>query len=184
MKCCSQPRAKTTKRLVALCTLGALWFCPWSAQADESCEQSKVKVVVRTIQATGPRPSATGQALPAHAETPPLEESLADLKPQLALLPFSTFHLIASKEQEISLKKKESFRLPNGQTLTFRPMYMEKERVGMWLSWKDTDGADILNTRIHFDADDSVLTGTDYHDNEGRILAIRAVKAQDNATQD
>jgi hypothetical protein len=171
MKCAIQPRVKTTKRLIALCTLGLLWFCPFWAQADESCEHSKVKVVVRTIQATGPRPSST-----AEAHTPLLEDSLADLKPQLALLPFSTFHLISSKEGEISLKKKERFRLTNGQTLTFRPMYMEKERVGMWLSWKDTDGSDILNTRIHFDADYSVLTGTDYHDNEGRILAIRAIK--------
>ena len=127
---------------------------------------------------------STGQAPADQAETPSLEDALADLKPQLILLPFSTFHLIDSKEEEISLKKKESFRLPNGQTLTFRPMYMEKERVGMWLSWKDTDGSDILNTRIHFDADDSVLTGTDYHDNEGRILAIRAVKPQENAAQD
>ncbi len=171
MKCRTQPRAKTPRRLVALCTLGVLWFCPATARGEESCENSKVKVVVRTIQATGPRASSSGQT-----QTTSLDDSLADLKPQLTLLPFSAFHLISSKEEEISLKKKESFRLPNGQTLTFRPMYMEKERVGMWLSWKDTDGSDILNTRIHFDADDSVLTGTDYHDNEGRILAIRAVK--------
>jgi hypothetical protein len=171
MKCRTQPRAKTTRRFVALCALGALWLCSYTAHAEESCEHAKVKVVVRTIQATGPRAPSSGQA-----QTPSLDDSIADLKPQLALLPFSAFHLISSKEEEISLKKKESFRLPNGQTLTFRPMYMEKERVGMWLSWKDTDGSDILNTRIHFDADDSVLTGTDYEDNEGRILAIRAVK--------
>jgi hypothetical protein len=171
MKCRTQTRAKTTRRLVALCALGALWFCSHTAHAEESCEHAKVKVVVRTIQATGPRASSSGQA-----QTTSLDDSLADLKPQLALLPFSAFHLISSKEEEISLKKRESFRLPNGQTLTFRPMYMEKERVGLWLSWKDTDGSDILNTRIHFDADDSVLTGTDYQDNEGRILAIRAVK--------
>lgn len=174
MTCCTQPRGKITKRLVALVSLIPLCFGPCTVQAEESCEHSKVKVVVRTIQATGQRASST-----AANEAPSVEDSLADLKPQLTLLPFSTFHLISSKEEEISLKKKESFRLPNGQTLTFRPMYMEKERVGMWLSWKDTDGTDILNTRIHFDSDDSVLTGTDYHDNEGRILAIRAVKPQE-----
>ncbi len=165
------PRAQFWKRLVAVCSLGVLWFFPLSAGADDSCEHSKVKVVVRTIQATGPRQSSTDTA-----QTTAVEEAIADLKPQLNLLPFSTFHLISRKEEEISLKKKESFRLPNGQTLTFRPMYMDKERVGMWLSWKDTDGSDILNTRIHFDSDESVLTGTDYQDNEGRILAIRAVK--------
>ncbi len=165
------PRAQFWKRLVAVCSLGVLGFFPLSAGADDSCEHSKVKVVVRTIQATGPRQSSTDTT-----QTTSVEEAIADLKPQLNLLPFSTFHLISRKEEEISLKKKESFRLPNGQTLTFRPMYMDKERVGMWLSWKDTDGSDILNTRIHFDSDESVLTGTDYQDNEGRILAIRAVK--------
>ncbi|MEY4668352.1 MAG: hypothetical protein RL518_1051 [Pseudomonadota bacterium] len=142
-----------------------------SARAEESCEHSRIKVIVRTIQASGPRQATAGESKP-----PTLEDSIADLKSQLILLPFSTFHLISSKEEEISLKKKESFRLPNGQSLTFRPMYMEKERVGMWLSWKDADGSDILNTRIHFDSNESVLTGTDYQDNEGRILAIRALK--------
>jgi len=174
MKCCAPPRVKTVKRLVAL-FMSALCFCPWTVRAEESCEHSKVKVVVRTIQATGSRTDPTNQS-------PTVEDSLADLKPQLALLPFSNFHLISSKEEEISLKQKESFRLPNGQTLTFRPVYMEKERVGMWLSWKDTDGSDILNTRVHFDSDDSVLTGTDYHDNEGRILAIRAIKPHGETT--
>jgi hypothetical protein len=160
-----------TPRLLSLFILGALSLFSLTVHAEDACEHSKVKVVVRTIQATGSRPPSAEQHTP-----PSLEESLSDIKAQLVLLPFSSFHLISSKEEEISLKKKESFRLPDGQTLTFRPMYMEKERVGMWLSWKDTDGSDILNTRIHFDADDSVLTGTDYHDNEGRILAIRAIK--------
>jgi hypothetical protein len=54
----------------------------------------------------------------------------------------------------------------------------------MWLSWKDTDGSDILNTRVHFDSDDSVLTGTDYPDNEGRILAIRAIKPPSDTSHD
>ena len=173
MTWCTRLRANSLKRLFALCAIGALCCASLSARADDSCEQSKIKVVVRTIQASGTR------NLPADQSSPPtLEESLSDLQPQLVLLPFSSFHLISRKEEEISLKKKESFRLPNGQTLTFRPMYMEKERVGMWLSWKDTDGSDILNTRIHFDSNESVLTGTDYEDNEGRILAIRAVKPQ------
>lgn len=146
---------------------------PLKAWADDSCEGSKIKLVVRTIHASGPRTttqeSATDQKIAVEAQ-------LDDIKPKLEMLPFTSFRLISQKEEEISVKKKESIQLPNGQTLSFRPMYMDKDRVGMWLSWKDTDGSDILNTRIHFDADESVLTGTDYRDNEGRILAIRAMK--------
>lgn len=147
-----------------------------SAWADESCEGSKIKLVVRTIHASGAR-VAPSQPSPGES-TISIEAPLNDIKPKLEMLPFQSFRLISQKEEEISLKKKESIQLPNGQTLAFRPMYMDKERVGMWLSWKDTDGSDILNTRIHFDADESVLTGTDYRDNEGRILAIRASKPE------
>lgn len=166
--------ASIYKRTLTVVTLGTLVALTGSATAEDSCEGTKIKLIVRTIQASEPRQPHTQDS----AETPSikLEESLTDLKPKLALLPFSSFRLISTKEEEISLKKRESLQLPNGQTLSFRPMYMEKERVCMWLSWKDTDGSDILNTRIHFDADESVLTGTDYHDNEGRILAIRAIK--------
>jgi hypothetical protein len=162
--------------------LAIILFPCWSLNVSAettSTDLSQIKVVVRTIKASGVKGTPTN---PSKADSEiSVEESLTDLKPKLAMLPFSSFHLIASKEGQISLKKKESIRLPNGQMLFFRPMYMDRERVGMWLSWKDTDGSDILNTRLHFDADESVMTGTDYHDDEGRILAIRAVKISPDA---
>lgn len=162
--------------LSALSCAALLYAGHLKAHAADSCEGTKVKLVVRTIHASGAR---GGEAQQASGEsTISVENSLTDLKPKLAMLPFTSFRLISQREEEISVKKKESIQLPNGQTLAFRPMYMDKERVGMWLSWKDTDGSDILNTRIHFDADESVLTGTDYRDNEGRILAIRATKIE------
>ena len=164
------------KRILTVLTRGTLVAVATPLAAEESSERTKIKLIVRTIQASEPRESHAYEKADTKSIT--LEESLTDLKPKLRLLPFSSFRLISRKEQEISLKKKESLQLPNGQTLSFRPMYMEKERVCMWLSWKDTDGSDILNTRIHFDADETVLTGTDYHDNEGRILAIAAVKPE------
>jgi hypothetical protein len=165
---------RISQRILTITVLGALAVVSSSARAEESCDGSKIKLIVRTIEASDPRPLHAPDTSEPTAIV--VEDSLTDIKPKLSLLPFSSFRLIAKKEEEISLKKKESLQLPNGQTLSFRPMYMENERVCMWLSWKDSDGSDILNTRIHFDADESVLTGTDYHDNEGRILAIRAIK--------
>ena len=163
-------------RVLALAAVGLRLAVPLTASAEEPCDNSKIKINVRTIHASGAR--STTQQGQTNSATVSMEDSLKDLKPKLELLPFSSFHLISQKEEEISVKKKESIKLPNGQTLFFRPMYMDKQRVGMWLSWKDTDGTDILNTRIHFDADESVLTGTDYPDNEGRILAIRTKKLE------
>ena len=156
--------------LLAFVSCGVLVSSSVGHAQDRSCDQSEVTVVVRTIQATGAKESAPT------AQEPSLDASLTDLKQKLAMLPFSSFKLIGSKEEKISLKQKEVVRLPNGETIAFRPMYMNKERVGLWLSWKDTDGNDILNTRLHFDADESVLTGTDYPNNEGRIIAIRAMR--------
>ena len=171
---CSCRRLSTlSKRILTAITFGSLLASATPVLAEESSEVAKIKLVVRTIQASGNRSSNSPQTPETSSIT--LEDSLSDLKPKLTLLPFSSFRLISKKEQEISLKKKESLQLPNGQTLSFRPMYMENHRACVWLSWKDTDGSDILNTRIHFDANESVLTGTDYLDNEGRILAIRAI---------
>jgi hypothetical protein len=156
--------------LLAFVSCGIFFSSSIAYSQDRSCDQSEVRVVVRTIQATGAKDNVPS------SKEPSLDPSLADLKQKLSMLPFSSFKLIGSNEEEISLKRKEVVRLPNGQTIAFRPMYMNKERVGLWLSWRDTDGNDILNTRLHFDADESVLTGTDYPNNEGRIIAIKALR--------
>jgi hypothetical protein len=156
--------------LASVVSWGAIFTSSQSNADNRACDYAEVKVVVRSIQAMGAR-ERTGAG-----GEPTIDDSLTDLKQKLGMLPFSSFKLISSKEEQISLKRKEIVHLPNGQSIAFRPMYMNKERVGLWLSWKDTDGNDILNTRIHFDADESVLTGTDYLNNEGRILAIKAVQ--------
>jgi hypothetical protein len=144
------------------------------ASADHhNNEAAEVTVYVRTISATAP--------LQADANTPRsldgihVDSSLRDIQPKLMQLPFSSFKLLSAKQEQLSLLKKESLRLPNGQLLAFRPMYVDQKRVGLWLKWKDSDGAEILNTRVHFDTDDSVLTGTDSEHDSGLILAIKAV---------
>ena len=143
-----------------------------SAYADEGKgEITEIKISVRTIQATNPLDSGQdGQEIQA-AHVP---EEISDLAPKLSQIPFSSFSLLESKEQIISLGQRETMQLPNGQSLVFRPMYMDNKRVGIWLNWKDKDGDEILNTRVHFDADDSVLTGTECAHQQGVILAIKA----------
>lgn len=162
--------------IIATIVWGVLCSSPHIATAEGgSSDTSDIKVIVRTIQALGER-NAPGTEN--GKDEVAIDDCLSDLKAKLRLLPFAKFKLIAREEDKISLKRKDSVRLPNNQVLVFRPMYMENKRVGMWLSWKDADGSDILNTRIHFDEDDSLITGTDLPDNQGRILAIRAVRAQ------
>lgn len=143
------------------------------SRADDSTRlNSLVRLSIRTIQASDPRePSGhNSSSVVSHIDT-----ALGDLESKLARLPFAKFHLIALKEETITLRKKNWIQLPNGQSLAFRPMYVENKKVGLWLNWKDRDGTEILNTRLHFDANDSVLTGTDGPHDQGLILAIKAV---------
>jgi hypothetical protein len=160
-------------QLASLCFFGLV--CGSNcAQAEEHLEDiSDVTIFVRTIEATDPISGDVPQD--GGTSDVKMDQALKDLRPKLAQLPFSSFKLIASKEEQLSLKRKEIMHLPNGQSLALRPIYMDQKRVGVWLNWKDTGGADILNTRIHFDADDSVLTGTDCAHDAGLILAIKAV---------
>ena len=132
-----------------------------------------MKVFVRTIEAKG---LVEGDEQGEADQTPPsIDADLSDLRSKLENLPFSAYRLISSREEQISLMKRDVIHLPNGQSLAFRPVYMEGRRVGLWLSWRDNSGADILDTRIHFDTDESVLTGTDATNDSGLILAIKAV---------
>jgi hypothetical protein len=72
------------------------------------------------------------------------------------------------------VNSQEKVALPNGQSVSVRPMYAESKRMGLWLNWFDNDGSEILNTRVHFDTDDTIVTGTDCPNNEGLLLAITA----------
>ena len=138
------------------------------------CQDSAfVSVSVRTIQASEPIEGEPSGDSPVQAPKIPAE--LSDVSAKLLQLPFHSFQLLSSKNETYEIKKRERMQLPNGQTLTFRPMYMDNKRVGLWLNWRDGDGTEILNTRVHFDADDSVVTGTDCAGNKGLILAIKAV---------
>jgi len=155
--------------LVAVAVLGA-W--PERAMCDDS---ASVNIFVRAIQASEPikgEPNA-----PSELQAPSVAPELADISAKLAQLPFSSFTLLTTKNESHVIKKRETMKLPNGQSLTFRPMYMDNKRVGLWLNWREADGSEILNTRVHFDSDDTVVTGTDCAGDRGLILAIKAVPA-------
>lgn len=156
------------------------------ARADDPpADSCAVRLSVRTIQASEPLQGEVAEAAARLPETSSagtertvqLDDSIRDLAGKLSQLPFGNFQLLSTKEEIITLKTRDSLQLPNGHSLTFRPMYLDSKKVGLWLNWRDHDGSEILNTRVHFDAADSVLTGTDCAHDKGLILAIRASAA-------
>jgi hypothetical protein len=146
---------------------------------DKEHSSTTVMLSVRAIQASAPLEQDKETAARSDAKQPnptQIDPELKDLEGRLINLPFSRFQLLASKEETITIKQKNSLQLPNGQKLTFRPMYMDRKKVGLWLNWRDRDGSEILNTRVHFDSNESVVTGTDCAHDQGLILAIKAVQ--------
>lgn len=169
-----RPAAQFLVRLTL--TVCALHGAIQSAQADHNPhEPTTVTISVRTIEASEPTKEAHDTD---HAPALTLADGLTDIQERLVNLPFSNFQLLSSKKETITIKKKNSMHLPNGQTLWFRPMYLEHKKVGLWLSWKERDGSEILNTRVHFDSNDAVVTGTDCASDKGLILAIKAVPVE------
>lgn len=145
--------------------------------ADGDLSPTTVTLSVRAIQATSPvqqeKPGVENLTAK-EATSAQLDPELKDIEARLINLPFSRFQLLASKNETITIKQKNSLQLPNGQRLIFRPMYMDHKKVGLWLNWRDKDGSEILNTRVHFDSNESVVTGTDCAQDQGLILAIKA----------
>ena len=137
---------------------------------------SKVLITVRTIEAQGRiEETETDQQIPVR-----IDGRLADLADKLKKLPFRGFVFLSADKRAISVRKKELISLVNGQTLALRPLYSElvpggSQKIGLWLRWQDRAGAEILDTRMHFDDGQSMIAGTDQAKDplSGLILAVQ-----------
>lgn len=136
-----------------------------------------VAIKVRVIRATNP--IVVGSPLTENAKASyqiDMDEELSDISLKLRHLQFLTFKMVSKDELLIPLKKKESVNLSDRTVLTIRPIYLSDNRVGMWLKWTDKSGEQVLlDTRMHFDSEESMLAGTENHSGDGGlILAISA----------
>lgn len=129
-------------------------------------------VTVRAIEAEGSLPlSENMQSTPERDVE--LDPRVEDLRQKLARLPFSTFRLVSSEEENVTLMGRRKIHLANGQSLCVRPVERNGETITMWLKWKDTDGMSILDTRLNFALNESMVAGVEGQENTGVILAVR-----------
>ena len=128
-------------------------------------DADKVSVHVRTVMATEPKMASTGQS-------PIIDSRLQDLALKFQKLQFRTFKLVSSQTRVVGLERKEVMSIGSGNTLMLRPISMDKNRVGMWIKWTDSAGVEVLDTRMHFECGDSMITGADHTGDSGIILAI------------
>ncbi len=150
-------------RLLSMLCISALLVAPHPLFAKEKspvCHD--VKIDVRILRGTG-----------AGGKHEPLSPRLQDLAPKLAKLPYGSFELVAAKTETVPIATKRVIPLSDGHKLTLRPLYVEDERIGMWMKWTDQKDMEIIDTRMHFSCDENMLTGLEENHEQGLLLAVK-----------
>lgn len=109
------------------------------------------------------------------SEKKSFDPSIRDLELQLKHLPFSKFQLVEDQQEQLLMKSKEYIKLSNGDKLSVRPLYMEEGKLCLWLRWVDSDGMQVLDTRLHIEPGKSILAGTESSEKRATVLAIGVV---------
>ncbi len=98
--------------------------------------------------------------------------ALADIRDKLRRLRYDSLTLISGQKREVALNQKDSFEIADGHTVFFRPVYKSDKKVCLWFKWQDRSGMTILDTRLHFDDGETLLTGMSNPDGSGIVMAI------------
>ena len=93
-----------------------------------------------------------------------IDPRLADITLQLNKLRYRHFTLMTLQQRQVQLMKRELITLPGGHSVNLRPIYLENNRVGMWIRWQDPSGAPVLDTRMHFSCGQTLVAGTESGD--------------------
>lgn len=153
---------KAPRLILLLCTV----ILPTLAIAQAA--PHSVVVEVRTVEASGAIPASPQSLVPVSD----IDSRIEDLRVKLQKLHYKTFRLLGVQSQVVPLMQKSSLSLANGHSLLVRPLYILPGRIGLWLKWSDRSGMEVLDTRLHFDPGESMLTGTDADGDKGVVLAI------------
>lgn len=131
----------------------------------------RVSVSVRFLRATTARPDTLDQIPLA------LGPGLQDIAQKLGQLPFRNFQVIDTKQKVIEVSHRDKISLHGGYELSVRPLYIDNEKIGLWLRWTDGRGMRLVDTRMHITPNDTVITGADGGGDSGDVLAIKVSPA-------
>ena len=143
-------------------------------------DASGIVVRIRAIRASDKAAGEDGveRAVPEGALQ--IDSRISDISTKLKKLHFRSFKLVSSQREVVPLGKRETITLIDGNHLTIRPLTVENRRVALWINWQDASGMQVLDTRMHFDCGQSMLTGVDGAQDNGLILAIDVSPGEDN----
>ncbi len=143
--------------------------------AELVAAQEYVLVTVRKVRASGLFEVQGLQTV--NAPRIEIDRRISDLQSKLQNLHYRQFRLVSSHQDVVQIMRKQTVQLEQGQSLMVRPLYMRTDKIGLWLRWVDGDGAELLDTRMHFKPDESIVAGIDNVGEHGTILAVNVSKA-------
>ena len=104
-----------------------------------------------------------------------MDGKLHDISSKLLKLPYRSFQLLSTQKADIKLMTKETLSLPDDRKVTIRPLKMDEDRICMWIKWVDADGSTIIDSRMHFNTGEAMISGSEQSDEEGLVLAIEVM---------
>lgn len=126
-----------------------------------------VLVVVRFLRATTARPN-TGDETPLS-----IGAGLQDIAQKLGQLPFKNFEVLDTEQKVVTVAHRDNIPLHGGYELSLRPLYVDNDKIGVWLRWTDGRGMRLVDTRMHITPNETVITGADGGADVGDVLAIK-----------
>ena len=129
-------------------------------------EDNQVTVSIKSIACSEEKAAGDGKLT--------VDPQLQGLKKKLKDIPYKDFNLACSKSVVIPMKEKQHLTLDDGDKLSLELLYVDEERVGLWIDWRDPKGMQLLDTRMHFGCHETMLAGADGGEdsNSGKVLAI------------
>jgi hypothetical protein len=126
----------------------------------------EVTLTVEAISCEQPRPDLSDKKLD-------IPSGLNHIKEKLEEVHFKNFKLDSTQSITLPIKEKQKITLNNGDQLALEMLYLEAERIGLWINWQDSSGMELLDTRMHFDTAETMLAGAECEENKGKMLAVR-----------
>lgn len=160
------------ERGASLVSIATFAVCCSAIAEDSSLKvHNAVSVRVRTLEAFD-SVGAQVKELPARAMHYEIDKDIKDLSSKLKQLHFRKYKLRSSTNRDMVFDKQEVLDLGDGYKLAMKPLYRDKDKLCLWVEWTDGSGMKIINTRLHMNTRESMVTGTDQGDDGGMILAI------------
>lgn len=156
--------------------MDALWSAPLAAAQESISESSQVLIKVLAIEGLARGGTAqnvgTANADPVQFANRRSSLALKGISPKLASLPFDTFSLLAEERFIVPLKKRMQFSLAAGHHITIRPISFDDKRVCFWLKWQESNGIDVVDTRLTVNLGEVMVTAWEQSPNSGFVLAV------------